>query len=208
MEDSCNVAARATIAILKLGTQRSRKATRVDSLPQMAQVVYHCPSGPGQGLRGGRRGRRLRSGRASGGCRRGGGRVRGGTQLELHEHHVVPEPHRQVQRRSTTQEIVHLRVAEGFERLHDALFGSHRLETGFHAWQQCKPLSVTHVVRVERTVFQLPVAVQQNYPVLGEPQSSGKRAFEGRYAALGLQLELHASARGGVHADRDAAALR
>lgn len=73
-------------------------------------------------------------GRRRGWGRLGGGRLgsRGLTlragrrdrrELQLDEHHVIAEAHRQVQGGLAREEVVHLGVAQALEGLHDALLG-------------------------------------------------------------------------------------
>lgn len=87
---------------------------------QPPERVLQVPGGLHEAGRAGGRGRR--SGRGRG--RRGRPAARHGAQLQLDEHHVVAEPHAQVQRRLTAQELVHLGVVQGLEGLHYADLGA------------------------------------------------------------------------------------
>lgn len=59
-----------------------------------------------------------------------GGRRIQGAQLKLDQHHVVAEADAQIERRFAAQEVVDLVVVEGFQRLHDRVFGALGLKEG------------------------------------------------------------------------------
>lgn len=57
-------------------------------------------------------------------------RPRNGTELQLNEHHVIAQSHREVERRLAAEELIHLRVVERLQRLHDTNLRTLRLHTG------------------------------------------------------------------------------
>jgi len=139
-------------------------------------------------------------GRASVGRGCGGG---DGRQLQLDEHHVIAQAHRQIQRSFARKEIVHLAVVKALQRLHDALLGTLRQQTGFDTWQQRQAATVTDAVVPQCTLPQMPVFPEEAYPFFGHFQAFGDGLFERVYTLRFADFDLELATGSGRHRDAD-----